>query len=158
MGGWAGRDALQQLPCWCASPIEWLPIRQKDNYIQHTELHLSWVRLSLNTWSWTTFHGVQWGFLFLTPVQPTVNMGQRRLYAECRLTFLPWLHSGQDILCTLWTPASCKEHSFHVNIYHCRPQFWVSFHRLRLESLVVYRDQWIQLYGYRTVLHKICMT
>ena len=63
-GGWAGRDALQHLRCRYASPIEWLPIRQKDSYIQHTELHLSWVWLSLNTWFWTIFHGAQCSFCF----------------------------------------------------------------------------------------------
>ena len=107
-GGWTGGDALQHLRCQYASPTDWLPIRQKDNDIQYTELHPSWVRLSLNTWSWTTFHGTLCSFFSPTPVQSALNMWQSRLYAKCWLTFLLWLHSRQDVSCTLWTPASCK--------------------------------------------------
>ena len=50
-------------------------------------------------------------------------MQQSRLYADCWLTFLLRLHSRQDVSCTLWTPASCKQHLFHTNIYHCGHSF-----------------------------------
>ena len=59
-------------------------------------------QMVLKCFSWGPVH------FFPTPVQSTVNMGQCRLHPECWLTFLPWLHSGQDVSCTMWTLASCK--------------------------------------------------
>ena len=137
-------------------PDRVISIRQKDNYIQYTGLHLTWVRLSFNTWTWTAFHGAQCVFHLKLS---TVSMGQSRPYAECRLTFfffLPWIHSGQDVPCTLWIPAFRKLHLRHVKCYHCWPQFSATSPRcsLRLESLAVSRDPWIQISGCWTIRHK----
>ena len=93
--GWVGRDTLQHLRCWYASPIEWLPIRRKDNYIQYTKLHTSWVRLNLNAWTWTTFHGALCSFFFFFQLQFSLLSTCDK--ADCML-IAGWLSYHDSIL------------------------------------------------------------